>query len=158
MLNDEYNKIVNDKTQYEIKYERIKKWLEEFENIDENENVESLDAFVKLVRNASIKVDISVITIVTSKKLFDSLILIDDKDLKIENWLFVMKNKLKENVDWFSIETSKKAYVRILIDENAMNHLTSRFKKTRLNHFLLLKEFLMISIECSMILIKKWMF
>jgi hypothetical protein len=87
MLNDEYNKIVDDKARYEVEYERIKKRLEEFENTDENENVKSLDVLVESVRSASIKVDASVIAIVTSKKLSDSLILIDDKDSNIENLL-----------------------------------------------------------------------
>jgi hypothetical protein len=85
MLNDEYNKIVDDRTRYEVEYERMKKRLEEFENIDENENFESLDVLVKSVRNASIKVDAFVIAIVTSKKLSDSFIFIDDKDSNIEN-------------------------------------------------------------------------
>jgi tetrahydromethanopterin S-methyltransferase subunit G len=43
MLNDEYNKIVSDKARYEIEYERMKERLDELENTDENENVESLD-------------------------------------------------------------------------------------------------------------------
>jgi D-mannonate dehydratase len=86
MLNDEYNKIVDDKARYEAEYERMKKRFERFENIDENENVESLDVFVELVRNASVKLDAFLSTIiVTSKKLSDSLILIDDKDSNIEN-------------------------------------------------------------------------
>jgi hypothetical protein len=39
------------------------------------------------------------INIATSKNLFDSLILVDDKDSNIENWLSTMRNKLKENAD-----------------------------------------------------------
>ncbi len=140
MLNDEYNKIVDDRTRYEVEYERMKKRLEEFENIDENENFESLDVLVKSVRNASIKVDAFVIAIVTSKKLSDSFIFIDDKDSNIENWLSIMKNKLKENVDWFSTETSKKTYVRIRINEDAMKHLTSRFKKDSIKSFFTVEE------------------
>jgi chaperonin cofactor prefoldin len=53
MLNDEYNKIVNDKTRYEVEYKLMKKRLDELENIDENENVESFDVFVELIRNTS---------------------------------------------------------------------------------------------------------
>jgi hypothetical protein len=82
----------------------------------------------------------TIINIVTSKKLFDSLILTDDKDSNIENWLFVMRNKLEENVDWFSIETSKKTYVRTRIDEDAMKHLASRFKKDSIKSFLIAEE------------------
>jgi tetrahydromethanopterin S-methyltransferase subunit G len=88
MLNDEYNKIVSDKTRYEVEYERMKERLDELENIDENENVESFDVFVESIRDASIRVDALMTTIintVTSKKLSDSLILIDDKDSNIEN-------------------------------------------------------------------------
>jgi hypothetical protein len=81
-----------------------------------------------------------IINIVTSKQLFDSLILTDDKDSNIENWLFAMKNKLEENVDWFSIETSKKTYVRTWIDEDAMKHLTSRFKKDSIKSFFIVEE------------------
>jgi hypothetical protein len=48
-----------------------------------------------------------------------------------------MRNKLKENVDLYSIETQKKAYVRIKIEEDAMKHLTSRFKKDFIKSFLI---------------------
>ncbi len=140
MLNDEYNKIVDDKARYEVEYERMKKRFEEFENNDKNENVESLDVLVKSIWDASIKIDASVIAIVTSKKLSDSFIFTDDKDSNIENWLSVMRNKLKENVDWFSIETSKKTYVRIRIDEDAMKHLASQFKKNSIKLFLTAEE------------------
>jgi hypothetical protein len=88
MLNDEYNKIVSDRTKYEVEYERMKKRLDELENTDENENVESLDVLVESVRNASVRVDVFVtttISTVTSKKLSDSLILTDDKNSNIEN-------------------------------------------------------------------------
>jgi hypothetical protein len=51
-----------------------------------------------------------------------------------------MRNKLKENADWFLIETSKKVYVRIRIDENAMKHLFVRFKKNSIKIFLTAKE------------------
>jgi hypothetical protein len=76
----------------------------------------------------------------TSKKLFDSFILIDDKNSNIEDWLSTMKNKLKENADWFLIETSKKAYVRTRIDENAMKHLASRFKKNSIKSFMIVEK------------------
>ncbi len=38
------------------------------------------------------------------------------------------------------IETSKKVYVRIRIDENAMKHLFARFKKNSIKFFLIAKE------------------
>jgi hypothetical protein len=82
----------------------------------------------------------AIINIVTSKKLSDSFIFTDDKDSNIENWLFAMRNKLKENADWFLIETSKKTYVRTRIDENAMKHLASRFKKNSIKSFLIAEK------------------
>jgi hypothetical protein len=80
------------------------------------------------------------ISIATSKKLFDSFILIDDKNSNIEDWLSAMKNKLKRNVDWFSTETSKKTYVRTRIDENVMKHLAFRFKKDSIKSFFTAEE------------------
>ncbi len=118
----------------------MKKRIEELEqkrNNDENKNVESFDVFVESVRDASIRVDVFVSTIIAiSKKLFDSFILTDDKDSNIENWLSTMRNKLKENADWFLIETSKKTYVRIRINDDAMKHFSSRFKKDSIKSFL----------------------
>ncbi len=141
MLNNEYNKIVDDRARYEIEFKQMKERFEEFENLDEDENVESLDVFVESIRNASAKIDASVSTIIiTSKKLFDLSILIDDKNSNIEDWLSTMKNKLKENADWFSIETSKKAYVHTRIDENAMKHLFSRFKKNSIKLFMIVEK------------------
>jgi predicted nuclease with TOPRIM domain len=91
-LNNLYNVIVNERARYEIEYERLKKRVEELEHerSDENENMKSLDVSVESVRDASIRVDVSVfvmttINIATSKKLFDSLILIDDKNSNIED-------------------------------------------------------------------------
>jgi hypothetical protein len=91
-LNNFYNVIINKKAKYEIEYERLKKQIEEFkhERDNENENMKSFDVFVESIRNASIRVNVFVfvmtmINIVTSKKLFDSLILIDDKDSNIED-------------------------------------------------------------------------
>jgi hypothetical protein len=39
-----------------------------------------------------------------SKKLLDSSIFTDDKDLIIDDWLSAMRNKLEENANWFSID------------------------------------------------------
>jgi site-specific DNA-adenine methylase len=89
-LNNFYNAITNEKARYETEYERLKKRVEELEdlseNVNEHKNVKSLDVFVKSVRDASIKIDVSLMIIVaTSKKLLDSLILTDDKNLNIED-------------------------------------------------------------------------
>jgi hypothetical protein len=80
------------------------------------------------------------INITTSKKLSDSLILIDNKNSNIEDWLSTVRNKLEENADWFSTETSKKTYVRTWIDEDAMKHLASRFKKDSIKSFFIAEE------------------
>jgi RecJ-like exonuclease len=91
-LNNLYNVIVDERAKYEVEYERLKKRVEELEHErdNENENMKSLDVFVESVRNASVRVDVSVfvmttINIVTSKKLSDSFILIDDKNSNIED-------------------------------------------------------------------------
>ncbi len=99
-LNNLYNVIINERAKYEVEYERLKKRVEELEN----ENVKSLDVFVESVRDASVRVNVSAlvmttISIVTSKKLSDSFILIDDKNPNIEDWLSAMRNKLKRNAD-----------------------------------------------------------
>jgi pyrimidine operon attenuation protein/uracil phosphoribosyltransferase len=85
-LNNLYNVIINERAKYEVEYERLKKRVEELEN----ENVKSLDVFVESVRDASVRVNVSAlvmttISIVTSKKLSDSFILIDDKNPNIED-------------------------------------------------------------------------
>ncbi len=143
-INNFYNVIINERTRYEVEYEKLKKRVEELEDqreiVDEHENAESLDVFVKSIRNASIRVDVFVMTTVTSKKLSDSLILIDEKNSNIEDRLSVMRSKLKENADWFSIETSKKAYVCTRINKDAIKHLASRFKKNSIKSFLIAKE------------------
>jgi hypothetical protein len=91
-LNNLYNVIINERAKYEVEYERLKKRVEKLkhERDNENENMKSLDVFVESVRDASIKVNVSVfvmttISIATSKKLSDSLILIDDKNSNIED-------------------------------------------------------------------------
>jgi sulfate adenylyltransferase subunit 1 (EFTu-like GTPase family) len=88
-INNLYNVIINERAKYEIKYKRLKKRVEELEqerNNDENENVESLDVSVESIRDASVKIDASVSTVIsTSKKLLDSFILIDDKNSNIED-------------------------------------------------------------------------
>ncbi len=87
-INNFYNVIINERTKYEVKYERMKKRVEELEqnrNNDENKNVESLNVFVESIRDASIRVNVSAFVITTSKKLSDSFIFIDDKNSNIEN-------------------------------------------------------------------------
>jgi pyrimidine operon attenuation protein/uracil phosphoribosyltransferase len=85
-LNNLYSVIISERAKYEVEYERLEKRVEELEN----ENVKSLDVSVESIRDASVRVNASVfvmttINIVTSKKLSDSFILIDDKNSNIED-------------------------------------------------------------------------
>ncbi len=76
----------------------------------------------------------------TFKKLFDSSIFIDDKNLIIDDWLSAMRNKLKENANWFSTDVQQKAYVRIRIDDDVMKHLTARFFKNSIKSYKIANE------------------
>jgi hypothetical protein len=46
-----------------------------------------------------------------------------------------MRNKLKENANWFSTDVQQKAYVRIKIEDDAMKHLTTRFFKNSIKSY-----------------------
>jgi hypothetical protein len=72
--------------------------------------------------------------------LSDSSIFTDDKNPIIDDWLFVMRNKLKENADWFFTNIQQKTYVRIRIDEDAMKHLIFRFFKNSIKSYIISKE------------------
>jgi hypothetical protein len=62
----------------------MKKRLEE--KVEEDESEKSRDVFVESIRNTSVKIDVSVMTIImTSKKLSDSSIFIDEKNSNIED-------------------------------------------------------------------------
>jgi hypothetical protein len=51
-----------------------------------------------------------------------------------------MRNKLKENANWFSIDVQQKAYVRIKIEDDAMKHLTTRFFKNSIKLYTIANE------------------
>ncbi len=76
----------------------------------------------------------------TFKKLLDSSIFTDDKDSIIDDWLSVMRNKLKENANWFPIDIQQKAYVRIRIEDDAMKHLITRFFKNSIKSYTIANE------------------
>ncbi len=89
-MNNEYNKLIKEKTRFEVEYQKLKKRIHEFEQeeFENHEQFESLEMFIESVRNTSnLNVnDLIVISnFITSKKLFDSFILIDEKDSNIEN-------------------------------------------------------------------------
>ncbi len=81
-LNDEYNKMFEEKTRLKAQYQKMKEKIEKFEEIEKQEH-ESLDVSVRSVRNTSNSIVIS--DFIISKKLFDSSIFIDEKDSNIED-------------------------------------------------------------------------
>ncbi len=80
------------------------------------------------------------VVVSTFKKLSDSSIFIDDKNLIIDDWLSIMRNKLKENANWFSTDVQQKAYVRIRIDDDVMKHFISRFFKNSIKSYIISEE------------------
>jgi hypothetical protein len=54
--------------------------------------------------------------------------------------LSIMRNKLKENANWFFTDVQQKAYVRIRIDDDVMKHLISRFFKNSIKSYIISKE------------------
>jgi hypothetical protein len=51
-----------------------------------------------------------------------------------------MRNKLRENANWFSIDDQQKAYIRIRIEDDAMKHLTTRFFKNSIKSYTIADE------------------
>jgi hypothetical protein len=51
-----------------------------------------------------------------------------------------MRNKLKENANWFSTDVQQKAYVKIRIEDDAMKHLTARFFKNSIKSYTIANE------------------
>ncbi len=88
-LNDEYNKMFEEKTRLKTQYQRMKERIEEFEieeKLEKHEQSKSRDVFVESVRNISNVSDSIVVSdLIISKKLFDSSIFIDEKNSNIEN-------------------------------------------------------------------------
>ncbi len=71
----------------------------------------------------------------TTKKFSDSSVFTDGKNPMIDEWLSVMRNKMKVNENWYSTKTMKKTYVRTRLRGDAMKHLASRFKKDSIKSF-----------------------
>jgi hypothetical protein len=80
------------------------------------------------------------VIVFTFKKLSDSFVFIDDKNLFINNWLRIMKNKLEKNADWFSIDVKQKTYVKTRINDDVMKHLTIRFFKNLIKSYIIANE------------------
>jgi predicted nuclease with TOPRIM domain len=85
-LNDEYNKMFEEKTRLEAQYQRMKERIEELEIEEESEKheqFESRDVFIESIRNTSHSIVIS--SSIIFKKLLDSSIFIDEKNSNIED-------------------------------------------------------------------------
>ncbi len=95
-------------------------------------NVENSNTLLSIIEDDVI--------VFTFKKLSDFSVFTDDKNLIIDDWLSIMRNKLKENADWFSIDVQQKAYVRIRIDDDVMKHLTARFFKNSIKSYIIANE------------------
>ena len=67
---------------------------------------------------------------VKSTKLLDEKALTDNNENEFEDWLDEVKNKLQNNVDWYSIETNKIDYVRsqLAIDDDVVKHVRARLR------------------------------
>jgi hypothetical protein len=72
--------------------------------------------------------------------LRDSFVFTDDKNFTIDDWLSIMRNKLKKNANWFSIDVQQKAYVKIRIDDDVIKHLTIRFFKNSIKSYIIANE------------------
>jgi hypothetical protein len=70
----------------------------------------------------------------------DPPVFTDGKNPTIDDWLSAMRNKLKENANWFSTDVQQKTYVRTRIDDDVMKHLISRFSKDSIKSYTTSKE------------------
>ncbi len=124
----EYNNCIDELNDAKLIIRELKVKLRE-RNISEFEN-----------SNTSISITEEKVVVATFKKLSNSSIFIDDKNSIIDDWLNVMKNKLEENANWFSIDVQQKAYVRIKIEDDAMKHLNFRFFKNSIKSYIISKK------------------
>ncbi len=142
-IRDESIFVMNE---YNKKIVKFEKFITEYNNcIDELNDAKFMIRELKIelreknLRNLNILLSITedevVVSIATFKKLFDSSIFTDDKNLIIDDWLSAMRNKLKENANWFFTDVQQKAYVRIRIDDDVMKHLTARFFKDSIKSY-----------------------
>jgi hypothetical protein len=51
-----------------------------------------------------------------------------------------MRNKLKENANWFFTDVQQKTYVQIRIDDDVMKHFIFRFFKNSIKSYIISKE------------------
>ncbi len=136
---NEYNKKMMKFDEFIEKYNDRLNELNDAKLIIRELNVELRKRNVKNLNTLLSFIEDDVI-VFTFKKLSDFFVFIDDKNLIIDNWLSIMRNKLKENADWFSIDVQQKAYVRTRIDDDAMKHLTARFFKNSIKSYIIANE------------------
>ncbi len=119
---NEYNNCIDELNDVKLIIRELKMKMRE-------KNLKNLNNFLFIIE------DEVIVSTATFKKLSDSSVFTDDKNLIIDDWLSVMWNKLKENANWFFIEVQQKAYVRIRIEDDAMKHLTIRFFKNLIKSY-----------------------
>jgi hypothetical protein len=121
----DYNNCIDELNDVKLIIRELKMKLRE-------KNLENSNTFLFIIEDD--------VTVSTFKKLFDSLVFTDDKDFIIDDWLSVMRNKMKDNADWFSTDVQQKAYVRTRIDDDAMKHLIFRFFKNSIKSYTIADE------------------
>ena len=63
-----------------------------------------------------------------STKLLDHLIFKDSEDMSFSNWLSRIKNKLRENADYYPTKSMKLAYVKGLIGGEAAKNISLQLR------------------------------
>ncbi len=124
-FSEEYNDRINELNDAKLMIRELKIELRE-------RNLRNSNIFLFIIE--------SDVIVSTSKKLSDSSIFTDDKDLIIDDWLSIMRNKIEDNANWFSTDVQQKAYVRIKINDDAMKHLIFRFFKNSIKSYTIADE------------------
>ena len=57
----------------------------------------------------------------------------DSEDISFFNWLSRIKNKLRENANYYLIKLIKLAYIKGLIGEEAIKHISLQLKDKTIN-------------------------
>ena len=109
--------------------------------------IQSMKIHSSVVSSVFIVLDAS--KVVKSVKLSDEKALTNNDENEFENWLNEVKNKLQNNVDWYSIETNKIDYVRfqLAIDDDAVKHVRARLKSDSDKSFKTVEEVLQMLIR-----------
>ena len=86
---------------------------------------------------------------VKSIKLSNEKTLTNNNEDEFENWLNEVKNKLQNNVDWYSTETNKIDYVRfqLAIDDDVVKHVRARLRLDNDRFFKTTEEILQMLIK-----------